>query len=154
MAETPPLPWQAKHTGACVTLASACSWGRVSLQERQAQKSKSHRSVQHSAHKAGLSSWDKGATVSAWVPQAPEQWCRGFARGERQAIDTETSEVLPKRTLYVEHNVGKFKCKGVLKNNEDFVGKQLRGAWELHSSNKLNCRPARSVLERTRESIS
>lgn len=33
---------------------------------------------------------------------------------------------------------GKFKPGSAFRNNEDFGDKQLRGAWELCESNKLN----------------
>lgn len=34
----------------------------------------------------------------------------------------------------------KYKPKGDLKNNIDFGGKQLRGDYQVHESNKLNYR--------------
>ena len=53
--------------------------------------------------------------------------------------------------VYLEQNMGYFKHKGTVKNNEDFAVEQSRAGWLLHQSNKLNGRPVRSLTETARE---
>jgi hypothetical protein len=54
-----------------------------------------------------------------------QQWLRNCAQGEKQSRELQSS---PKRNDLIL-NMGKFKPKGVLKNNGDFCGKQFIGVW-------------------------
>lgn len=46
---------------------------------------------------------------------------------EKAKHKTKSSEALSQDWLYLKENVGKFKLKSILKSNDSFSGKQLRG---------------------------